>query len=209
MLKYFESFDKILLVIHIISGFTALAMGLVAIVSKKGKKWHKTTGRVFFWSMISVSVSAVLISLLKNGWFLLHIGIFAFYMNYNGLRAIKNKKLKPNIFDWLVLILASINVFFMIYSMQLILIVFGILNAFLIFLDVKIIRLVLKKEKIPKLTWLRRHIALMMGTYISTLTAFLVVNVKNVNPGWLVWLLPTFIFTPLIVYWSKKFIKQK
>jgi hypothetical protein len=37
------------------------------------------------------------------------------------------------------------------------------------------------------------------------MTAFLVVNVNFVSPAWIVWILPTVIFTPLIVYWTRKY----
>jgi hypothetical protein len=47
--------------------------------------------------------------------------------------------------------------------------------------------------------WLLRHLGMMLGTYIAIFTAFLVVNL----PGgiWL-WLLPTFVFTPVIIVLS-------
>ena len=43
--------------------------------------------------------------------------------------------------------------------------------------------------------WLRHHITLMCGSYVSFVTAFLVVNFRG---QWWPWLLPTVIGTPLI-----------
>jgi hypothetical protein len=51
---------------------------------------------------------------------------------------------------------------------------------------------------------------MMLGAYISTATAFLVVNITMINYPWVTWLVPTFIGTPLIVYWTNKYtIKNK
>jgi len=48
---------------------------------------------------------------------------------------------------------------------------------------------------------------MMLGGYISTCTAFLVVNFTEVQYPVLVWLLPTIIGTPLIAYWTRKTVK--
>jgi len=133
------------------------------------------------------------------------IGVFAFYQNYSGYRAVNNKTLKPNIFDWMVLFIASINVFIMIYTMNIILIVFGGICMFLIFGQLRIFVKIIRNMEIPKLQWLRQHIGMMVGSYIATLTAFLVVNLKVFDPVWLPWLAPTFILFPLIIYWIRKY----
>jgi len=55
--------------------------------------------------------------------------------------------------------------------------------------------------------WLLAHLQRMTGAFIAALTAFLVVNAQhlpNQIPGFIYWLLPTLIFTPLIISWSRK-----
>jgi hypothetical protein len=54
--------------------------------------------------------------------------------------------------------------------------------------------------------WLLNHLQRMIGTYIASLTAFLVVNI-NFNPAFVIWLAPTVLIVPLIVYWSRKYGK--
>jgi hypothetical protein len=44
----------------------------------------------------------------------------------------------------------------------------------------------------------------MIGAYIASITAFLVVNIDFV-PGAILWLLPTFLMVPLIIVWSNKY----
>ena len=47
------------------------------------------------------------------------------------------------------------------------------------------------------------HIGRMMGSYIASATAFLVVN-NTILPGVVAWLLPTVCVVPLIVMWSRR-----
>jgi hypothetical protein len=204
-----DIFKTIALTIHIASGTTALITGLIAILAKKGQKTHKLAGKIFFISMLTVAGSAIIISIVIKNYFLLMIGIFALLMDYFGFRAIKNKSLKPNLLDWAVLIMGFVNSFFMIYSMNTILLVFGTINSFLVLRVLRINILLMKNKPLQKLEWLIRHIGMMLGTYIATTTAFVVVNVKNVTPDWLPWLLPTFIGVPIIFFWIRKYSAKK
>lgn len=200
---------SIILILHIVGGFSALLAGAISIISKKGAKWHKVSGLVFFGGMLVVGVTAISMSLIKWNQFLLHIGFFSLYMNIAGYRSILDKSLKPTWLDWTVLGIAIINSTFMIISMNVILMVFGGLSTFLALNDLKIYYWMAIGNELPKMQWLRRHIAMMMGTYISTFTAFLVVNISLSSNGWIVWLTPTFVFTPLIPYWINKIRRPK
>ncbi|MEM8526886.1 MAG: carboxypeptidase-like regulatory domain-containing protein [Bacteroidota bacterium] len=200
---------SILLVLHIIGGFSALVAGAISIISKKGAKTHKISGLIFFWGMLAVGITAVSISLMKGNEFLLHIGFFSLYMNIAGYRSILDKSLKPIWLDWSILIIAIINSTFMLLSMNIILMVFGSISTFLAINDLKIYYWLSIGNELPKMQWLRRHLAMMLGTYISTFTAFLVVNISLESNGWIVWLAPTFVFTPLIPYWIIRISRPK
>jgi hypothetical protein len=200
---------KIALIAHIISGFTALFSGCIAIISQKGKKVHRNSGLIFFFSMLVVCVSATLISLLKHNQFLLHIGIFSFFLVYSGYRSVINKSLLPNALDWCVLGIVIINCIIMLFSAKIVLIVFGGIGSFLAIRDAKLLYSIYKKKEIPKNVWLIRHIGMMLGGYIATFTAFLVVNITIESLPWLPWLLPTIIGVPLIAFWTKKYQPTK
>ena len=204
-----ETIYKILLGIHILSGFTALLTGFIAIVAQKGKKVHKISGLTFFIGMIMVCISATMISLMKQNQFLLHIGIFSFFLVYSGFRSVKNKSLYPSKMDWLVLIIAIVNCIAMALSAQIVLIIFGVLGSFLAFRDAKLLYDIKNNKEIQKSTWIIRHIGMMLGGYIATFTAFLVVNITLKSAPWLPWLLPTIIGTPLIAYWTRKYQPKK
>jgi hypothetical protein len=54
-----------------------------------------------------------------------------------------------------------------------------------------------------RITRIANHLIRMMGATIAVITAFLVVNV-HFDPGWVVWLAPTVVLTPLIIVWSRR-----
>ncbi|PBQ33600.1 hypothetical protein CNR22_18065 [Sphingobacteriaceae bacterium] len=208
-----EIIYKATLGLHIGSGFLALLCGLISIVSKKGGKMHRTSGKVFFYAMLGVCFTSVYISLVKDNSFLLVVGIFSFYLNYFGFMALKNKTLRPKLLDWLVIAITAINSFFMVYSMNVVLMVFGGIGFYAIVLNLRTSIHVLQNKELPDLFWLRRHIGMMTGAFIATATAFLVVNSDSLKvfalPGWLLWLLPTFLLVPLIFYYNKKYTGKK
>lgn len=86
-----ETTANVLLVLHIIAGSTALICGLLAIISAKGGVLHRRSGRVFFWSMVAVSLSALFIASIHSNVFLFQIGLFSLYMVHGGSRAVHNK----------------------------------------------------------------------------------------------------------------------
>jgi len=200
---------KILLVIHIISGFLTLLNGCISIAVKKGGKVHRLAGKIFFFSMLGVTVTALVISIAKNNQFLLLIAIFSFYQTYMGFRAVKDKSLKPSKLDRIVLFFGALNTFFMIYSMHIVLMIFGGIGLFLVVGNLRVNLLVQRKKNLPQLSWLKRHIGMMMGSYISTVTAFVVVNsglFASLHVArWLPWLLPSVTLFPWIVYFTRKY----
>ncbi|NRB62291.1 MAG: hypothetical protein HRU40_04535 [Saprospiraceae bacterium] len=208
---------QLALYMHVISGGVALIAGTIAMTTRKGSQKHIIAGKFFYYSMWLVIVLVLYISILKNLSFLLHVGIFAFFQNHNGFRAVKNKTLQPNLFDWFILLVAGINAVFMIYSLQPILIAFGGISVLLFYSQTKTYLRILKQKEIPPLHWLTQHIGMMIGSFIATITAFLVVNTGTLLPATaitmttqlIVWLSPTIILVPLSIYWQTKYTQHK
>lgn len=192
------------LVFHVVCGFAALFSGIVAMLTQKGGLRHRFWGRIFVFSMLGVSLTAVHIALFRHHLFLLFIGVFAAYMNFSGYRSVRNKSLTPTFWDWVVLVVAGVNGFLMVFTFQIILLVFGGLSLGLVIQDIRFYWLLQTGRKLNVRQWLLRHIGMMLGTYISTATAFIVVNIREFNPPWLPWLLPTFLGVPMILYWLRK-----
>jgi len=200
-----EYLIKASLFVHIICGFTALLAGSIVLVLTKGNYWHRLIGGTFFKSMIGVCISAILLSVLKDNRFLLLIGIFSFYQNYFGYRAIKNKSLRSSWADLLVQVLGAANAFFMLSSGNMVLMVFGVINSILVLGGIITFIKISKGIALAPKKWLSQHIGMMMGAFIATFTAFLVVSVNNIQPAWLVWLAPTFVLTPLMIFFFRKY----
>lgn len=214
----------ILLTIHIIAGFTALAAGFVALVTQKGNRWHIRSGRIYFWSMIAIAVTAVFLSVVRPNVFLLFISLFSFYLTWSGYKAIRwknnplpggihifNKLLVPLLF-LTGIIMAGLSLASMsgivrhslLQQTSIILLVFGIIFA--VFTGRDLARNIGWLTR-SKFQWMFDHIQGMLAAYIATFTAFLVVNATFL-PMVIVWLTPTVIGTPLIAYWVRKY-KQK
>jgi uncharacterized membrane protein len=198
-----------LLVLHVAAGFTALLTGLVAIASRKGGLLHASTGRLFHGAMVAVALTAVALSALKGGRFLLHIGLFALYQVHAGLRSIRNKGLRPAAQDWAGLALGAGNGMLMLATGNVVLLVFGGISTALALTDLRLFVRALRGRPLHHLAWLRRHIGMMLGTYIATTTAFLLTLMRDLDVGWPHFLLPTFIGVPFIAYATWRFTRRR
>jgi uncharacterized membrane protein len=202
-----ETTKLITLILHITGGYLALTSGLLAMISPKGQRLHRISGSLFYYSMMVVGISSLVLSVIIANTFMFHIGLFVLYQNHGGRKALQVKTLKPDWLDFTVVGIALINGIFMLVSMNIVLLVFGGISLFLTTGDLWTFRKVLNGVTIPRLAWLRKHIGMMIGAYIGTITAFLVVNIASFEPAWLIWLAPTFILVPLMRYWTHKYTK--
>ena len=192
------------LFIHALSGFMALLTGAIAIVTKKGSDVHNKSGIVYFYAMMSVVITGFVVAIAEDNSFLTYVGCFTLYLTYSGYRSIQNKALKPNIPDWIIWGIGTLNGVAMVSTFNIILFVFGILSLVNIVVDIRLFIKAIKGKSLPKLSWLRRHVGMMLGAYIATFTASLVVNIQYEAIPWLPWLMPTFVLTPVIIYWTRQ-----
>ncbi len=193
----------VFLYLHIVAGMSALLTGLVAILTPKGGKQHRFTGKIFFVAMLVVALSAFVIAIVKNIPFLLAIGMFSFYLNYFGYRVLKNREAKFKWQDWLVVAFSLGSACYMVSSANIVLTVFGGLLGYLLVGNVWPQFRGEEKLKEVRRKRVLIHLGYMTGTYIATFTAFLVVNINFVKPGWIVWLLPTAVGLPVIIYYNR------
>lgn len=202
---------NLLLGIHIIAGFSALALGAMAMISTKGSKNHLISGKWFVISMFTVGFSAIFMSYLKPNQFLFAVAIFSMYLTYSGNKAIWYFRLKeaysPNLKDYAAPLIALICSMYMIVNPLInmfqakkahisVMLVFGLILLLSCITDFKLLS---KKENFSprNKNWLFRHIGTIGGAYIATITAFLVTNIR-IEMWRLVWLSPTAIGTILI-----------
>ncbi len=201
-----ETLHTLSLILHIASGFTALLTGTAILLRRKGGKSHRVTGRVYFIALMAVACSAFALSLLHPNPFLFMIGAFTLYQGLSGYRAVRDRLRNLGPWDVLITVLGATNAVAMGMSGQVVLMVFGGISAYLVVGDVRMYALELRHLPIPKLLWLQRHIGHMMGSYIATVTAFLVVNYSGSSFGMLVWFAPTVVLVPLIFIWIRRYV---
>ena len=201
-----ETLHTLSLVLHIASGFTALLTGTAILLRRKGGKSHRLTGRIYFIALMAVAFSAFALSLLHPNSFLFMIGAFTLYQGLSGYRAVKDRLQNLGVWDVLITVLGASNAVAMGMSGQVVLMVFGGISAYLVVGDVRMFSLILRHLPIPKSLWLQRHIGHMMGSYIATVTAFLVVNYAGSSLGMLVWFAPTVVLVPLIFLWIRRYV---
>jgi uncharacterized membrane protein len=197
-----------LIIIHAVLGGIALLCGLVAIIAKKGQFIHKKSGYIFYISMLLSGISAIVIASLPNheNPFLIAVAIFSLYFVITGKRALTFKTNKNNIFiDKMIAYSMIIVGLFMILipiiflnKINIILTVFAFVG---IIFSVKDLTLYQNQQTL-KDKWLKLHLGKMLGAYIATTTAFVVVN--NVIPNIYGWFVPGIVGGLYIIYWMRK-----
>lgn len=217
-----ETIFRIFLIIHIIGGSLGLLTGILNMIAKKGDLRHRIVGKIFFFSMLTAGLSSLVLSTINPSLFMFMVGVFTVYMVGTGNRYLHLKMLnenqKPKIIDW------SLTISMMLASI--LFIGLGVLsllksNLFgLVFITFGSLGLLFVRHDIKNYTgkshllnyWLSEHLQRMIGAFIASMTAFLVVNAKYLPesiPLILYWLLPTIIFTPLIIKWANKYEVKK
>jgi len=203
---------QILLPIHILGGTIALLSAIMAILSEKGKKIHVLSGRTFFWSMLTIFLTAIPMSIITSNIFLFLIAFFSFYFAFAGIRFARNRKGIATTSDWIavgLMILSGVGMwtlaavlFMNNNSMYIPLLVFGFGAIVLGYGDFKSHK---NKTAIGKERIVRHLVSMIAGT-IAVITAVLVVNVK-IEPVWIWWVLPTVLIFPVIIWWRSKVMK--
>lgn len=204
--------------IHIFFGSIALFVAPAAMLTAKGGLWHRRWGKIYFWSMTGVAVTAVVMSLLRSGLFFLLIALFSFYLAFTGYRILyrKTPQQRANKADWtavsIVLIgsltLIAYGVYLMLTSsFGVVPIVFGAIGVFFGVADIR----AFLDPPTQKQAWWFTHMRRMLSAYIATVTAFSVVNFRFLPPV-ARWLWPTVVgtlgITIWIGYYRKKFRAQ-
>jgi uncharacterized membrane protein len=211
-----------LLGFHIAGGFAGLFSGTISVGAKKGSKLHKTTGKIFFWGMLTASIAAIVLSNLPehNNIFLFAVGGFTLYMIASGYRIVflkrKFKTSEPNftVLDYLISLFGLCFGLFLIYLAFITIyrgnnfgIVPGVFGIICLNYARRDFKMLFQHASIKEI-WMPNHITRMMGAMIASYTAFLVVNVK-MQPAWVLWLIPTLIGSGLITYYLRKFAPKK
>lgn len=190
------------LIVHITGGTAALIAGAAVMVARKGTTLHRLLGRAFVIGQAGASLSAIVLAILHPNRVLLMIGVFSLHLVVAGLRAARHRDPRASFVDAAITAVGAVNAAAMFLSGQVVMIVFGCIAGFLALSDVRMWWMAGSGASAQR-WWLRRHIGHMVGGYISTVTAFLVVNFSD-RLGAVAWLTPTVVLVPVIVHWIRR-----
>ncbi len=208
--------------IHIISGFLALCVFWIPIVTKKGGRAHHRAGWVYVWAMGSVSVTAFLMGIYRLAWdagpdadavpfswFLLFIAVLSSATAWYGIRVLRHKRRKSvhrkpaDLLFPALLTVSGIGIS-----------VYGWIIGFPLLQYFPLLGLFLGSTQllywltVPKTNshWAVEHIVGMLSCSISTVTAFTVFGAPRLLQveavSLFVWFLPTIVLVPLIIVFS-------
>lgn len=203
-----------LLAIHIASGSVALAASLAAPACKVLRmphRLHVAAGRIFGWAMLGIVLTALPLAFDGGSLLLLLVAVLSGYLAFAGWREAARRSGTRSWIDrtaailmvaagavmsgWGGLLLANGH------GGGIVLVAFGAIGLLL-----SVGELRRAGRPVDQPTRLVIHMSRMMGATISVLTAFLVVNVRF-EPGWIVWLAPTVVLTPMI-FWMAGSIRS-
>lgn len=217
--------EQVLVISHVIAGITSLLSGIIAgFFGRKGGKLHRQVGKIFFWCMFWVFVSAMLIiSFIRFSPFLMVIAVFSFYMAFSGYRILKIKKTrKVELIDWSAGIITflfgigmiGMGINYLIPSefssvIGYLCLFFGFFTARTAWQNIHIYRNIASADK---MWWWFAHMSSMSGSLIAAITASLVQNGRIFGLpselGWMLWVLPAFVGFPIVSYWTRKYKAQ-
>lgn len=211
-----ESVHLIIRIVHITAGGMALLSGLAAILLRNKTKQHRKLGKLYFWCMSIIFVTALYLAYLKLNLFLWCVACFSYYSAVTAYRSLRLKHLhkqqKPLALDWIIELFFGLMhlsfVAFAIYllvkgntSFGIISLVFGGIGLRSNAVTIKRLRGKIKHSSY----WLQAHAGGMLGSYIATITAFTVNNNSWMGlPDVLAWLGPTAILVPFLVFELRK-----
>ncbi len=205
---------KAVLIIHILFGSVALFGAPAAMVTRKGGSWHRRWGKIFFWAITGVAITAVALSLIRSGLFFLLVALFSFYLAFTGYRVLYRKRPEQRASrgDWIavsamlvgsVVLLAYGAYLMLTSSFGMVALVFGAIGLLFAIRDIYEFR----HHPADKMAWWYSHMTRMLAAYIATVTAFSVVNFKFLPPVPR-WLWATVVGTVGIVIWTRYYRRK-
>lgn len=223
---YFSTLHFVFIVLHVTAALISLVVAPVAMVVSKGGRAHRRWGLVYFWGMVTVNGSGLLLLTWRFNIFLFGITILTLYEAVTGYRALQRKCSQqlatPHWFDWSFLLVALVTgVGLLLWGVATLLgwttawipsgdglwLIMGLLPLIFggaILNDVLTDLRLLHTPPTDRNWWWYYHMERMVGSYIGLLTALMVQQVGPRLPdsyAWIVWVAPTLIGSPLLARW--------
>jgi uncharacterized membrane protein len=95
-----------ILVLHICAGILGLLSGTAALSFRKGSRWHRVAGNIFFVSMVGMSTAGAYLAFMKHQMNNVFGGVLAFYLVTTAWATGRRRDGETSIFDWGALLVA-------------------------------------------------------------------------------------------------------
>jgi hypothetical protein len=205
----------------------------VALATAKGGKTHRQWGKIYFWAMAGVGLTAIILSFALPIYFLAMVSVFSFYASFAAYRVLYLKDMykgeKAKVWDWFAAVAtflssALLSVMGVVrplvmavgvitvagHKVSIVSVVFGLIGMRLAMNSMMEFAWPPKE----KMFWWYSHLQGMIASYIAAMTAFSAVNLgRYFGAAWWVWLWPTIVGVPAIAIWTayykKKFAPRK
>ena len=166
------------ILIHVVAGSIALLLGIVALATKKGGKWHTKSGNYFLLGLILVVITGLIgVFIFKRNTFLLIITVLSAYYGFSGYRILQTKTNRPKLIDISVAIVSLVSVSYFLYYFKSSgmywspIIIYSTVGALLMVVTYDFIRYLIPKRTYKNM-WLYEHIFKMIGAFTALLSAF-------------------------------------
>jgi hypothetical protein len=174
----FQVFHFSNIAIHVLAGSAALILGIVALISTKGKRIHVKSG-IFFLRVIIIIIFTGLLGVFVFGrnTILLVVTVLSAYCAFSGYRTLQTKSNEPRLLDTIVAILAISTVIYFLYYFQKIdfywppATTYAIVGGLFLIVAYDLCRYLIPRTKYGKL-WLYEHIYKMIGAFTALVAAF-------------------------------------
>lgn len=213
-----EILTKALLFCHVIAGSIALVCAFVAISVRKGGRLHNRVGKIYFWSMMAIAITAIPVAIIRPNIMLFLVALFSSYMAYIGWRFGNRSRYLGTRRPVIPVLMLVVGIFMIgtglvqVFSgtpMGWALAAFGGIGLQFSISDIRV-----NGTELSFADRITMHLTHMLGGTIATVTAVLVQQVvprMGADNPWVVavWLAPTLVITPLIGVWATAVQKTK
>ena len=205
------------IITHVIAGSIALLLGILALTSRKGGKWHKRSGDYFLILLIIVVLTGLIgVFIFKRNTFLLIITVLSAYYGFSGYRILQTKTNKPKWIDIAVALISLTSVSYFLYYFKSMgmywspIIIYSTVGALLFIITYDFLRYLIP-EKAYRNMWMYEHIFKMIGAFTALLSAFSGTVFYNYQPysQFLPSVFGTFLQLGFIVFYIRKFKRNR
>ncbi len=171
-------FHQVNILTHVITGSIALLLGVMALLTIKGGRAHKKSGRLFLLFLTFVILTGLMgVFGFGRNQFLLVITMLAGYQGYSGYRTLQTKSNQPYLIDILVASLTLVSALYFLYYFRSIgmiwspVIIYSTVGYLFFIIAYDFFRYFLPSSTYRNL-WLYEHILKMVSAFSGLLSAF-------------------------------------